>query len=109
MQVRFRRAQRVVSFDMRVPVAQLTTMSDKKRKLLLLLLLKKKQRLARRRTYGRRFWVHPINRTREINGLYSHLFNELRNDEARFQKYFSMTPSNYDFLLSLIRPLITKT
>ena len=41
--------------------------------------------------------------------MYSHLVRDLRNDEERFQKYFRMTPASFDYLLSLIQPLITKT
>ena len=68
------------------------------RKLLLLLLLRRqKSRRLRRK------WVRKINIERLIKGEYHSLIAEMRMfDTESFFKYFRMTPSRFDHLLSLI-------
>ena len=81
------------------------------RKRLLLLkkkaLLLKKKRLASVKRH-RKYWIHPINRSRQDHSVYYRLVTELRGDEARFKKYFRMTPTNFDHLLSLVKPYLVK-
>ena len=64
--------------------------------------------ILRQRRRGQRFWVHPINTRRDELGKYHHLVQELRVHNDHFQVYFRMTPSQFDFLLSCIGPLIVK-
>lgn len=53
-------------------------------------------------------WVHDINLEREDKGEFSTLFHNLREDERRFYKYFRMTISSFDELLTIIKAYITK-
>ena len=72
--------------------------------LLLLLFLHR-----RRQQQKKRIWVRRINHHREKKGEYNSLINEMRLfDHESFYKYFRMTPSRFDHLLSLIGPCITK-
>ena len=73
-----------------------------------LLLLKKKHQLTSSKAKKRRFWVHPINQKRDDFGIFAQLFQELRSDHVRFQKYFRMTLENFDYLLRMIGPVIAK-
>ena len=57
----------------------------------------------------RRSWIHDTLKTRQSLGEYHRLVQELRLDSARFKKYFRMSPSVFDELLSMIGPLISKT
>lgn len=57
----------------------------------------------------RRWWVRPINRSRDIRGFYLTLFRELKNtDHEEFYVYTRMSPRSFDYLLNLIRPMLLK-
>lgn len=53
-------------------------------------------------------WVHETVRKRRHRGEYHHLVQELRLDDSRFKVYFRMGLGQFDNLLSVIRPSITK-
>lgn len=66
-------------------------------------LVHRRGRLARRR-----WWVHPILRTRKQRGEFHVLVQELRLDTMLFEQYFRMPPAYFDELLSKVGPLITR-
>ena len=79
-------------------------MADQRANLLLLLLLKR--RLSRKR---KRMWVRKINQARLCKGEYHSLIREMRlRDHESYFKYFRMTPSRFDHLLSLVGPAIIR-
>lgn len=71
-------------------------------KLKLLYLIKK-----RRESKTRRWYVRPINLCRMVKSQFHELVLELRTrDVELFIKYFRMTPTTFDHLLSLVLPKI---
>ena len=77
------------------------------RRLLLLLYLRRRWR--RRLKYLKRFWVGLIFRRREQYGEYFKLVQEMKNeDHESYFAYFRMLPRHFNYLLSLVKPLITK-
>lgn len=85
---------------------------ERTKKLLLLLILIKKREILRRKrreTYFRRYWVHPLNRRRLQSGIYDNLIKEMRLYNARHTRYLRMNVASFDFILNLVRPLLTKT
>lgn len=56
----------------------------------------------KRRLRRHRFWIHPIDRNRDIHGDYNHLIAELRKDAQLFKKYFRLTVEQFDIVLSMI-------
>ena len=88
------------------------SVSNKRRRLLLmkkkLLLMKKKRQEQQTGAQHRRFWVHPINQLRDSKGVFGNLVTELRDHPDRHMKYLRMSPENFDAILHMIRPLITK-
>lgn len=71
-----------------------------------LYLLWKAQQRRRRRT--RRYWVNKTLRRRPSFGEYHHLFQELRLDDGRFQRYFRLSSSQFEELLSRVGAQITR-
>ncbi len=57
---------------------------------------------------SRRYWVHEINLNRERLGEFFVLFQDLREDEERFWRYFHMSINTFDYILEAIRLVITK-
>lgn len=55
-----------------------------------------------------RYWVHPLNQDRALQGAFYHLVAELRLDSQRHRNYFRMSAEQMDQLLSLIGPEITR-
>lgn len=56
----------------------------------------------------RSVWVHETLRKRRHRREYHHLIQELRLDDGRFMAYFKMSRGQFDNLLSIVRPSITK-
>ncbi|MED6237384.1 hypothetical protein ATANTOWER_023882 [Ataeniobius toweri] len=50
----------------------------------------------------RRPWVHQILQGREQFGDYHHLLQELRLDDGRFQRYFRLSRTQFEDLLSRV-------
>jgi len=63
-------------------------------------------RLRQIRRKKRRFWVHPVAANREQQGDYGNLILELRTDQVLFHRYFRMSVSQFDEILSIIGPSI---
>lgn len=71
------------------------------RNALLCMYLKKRNR--------RRWWVRHINRKRTQQGVYNNLFRELYfTDEEQFFEYTRMNIRQFDYLFSLVGPLLQK-
>jgi len=66
------------------------------------------QVLRKRKRVNRRWWVHPINSERLLNGAFYNLYNLLRADNAKFFNYFRMSQSTFDELFSKIKTKIMR-
>ncbi|XP_025163500.1 protein ALP1-like, partial [Harpegnathos saltator] len=80
-------------------------------KLVLLLYLRRKRRLKRQEQVIRRtarWWVHPMIEQRYLQGAYDNLVLELRRDTERFFNFHRMLPHQFDKLLTMIEPIISK-
>lgn len=66
--------------------------------------------LFKRRARGmrRRYWVHPMNQTRNDTGVFAGRIRQLRHFDDRYSSYFRMSPQTFDHLLSLIKSRITR-
>ncbi|KAL2089296.1 hypothetical protein ACEWY4_013984 [Coilia grayii] len=60
------------------------------------------------RQENRYIWVHNILKERKRHGEYHHLVQELRLNDGRFKAYFRMSRQDFDNLLSIVGPTITK-
>ena len=56
----------------------------------------------------RRFWVHPIVANRLLRGQFHILFEELKDDDAKFLNYFRMPQAAFDELVTTITPSIVR-
>ncbi|XP_028410737.1 protein ALP1-like [Dendronephthya gigantea] len=83
-------------------------MALSKTQLTLLLLLRSRRR--RREKYLKRFWVRPIFQKRTQLSEFFTLVKELREeDHEGYFNYFRMLPDQFDYLHSLVKPLIQKS
>lgn len=65
------------------------------------------QRIKRaRRWTNRRWYVHPINQARELQGDYNTLFQQLKQHDTAFFRYTRMDVQSFNVLLELIGPHI---
>ncbi|XP_062387121.1 uncharacterized protein LOC134100772 [Sardina pilchardus] len=55
-----------------------------------------------------RLWVHDINRGRQHYGAFHSLVQELRFDNARFAAYFRLDKCQFEALLRVVAPTISK-
>ncbi|XP_036149249.1 uncharacterized protein LOC118647808 [Monomorium pharaonis] len=65
---------------------------------------KKRKRIYKKK----RFWVHPIFRLRDKHGFYQAIYPTLSRYEPKFQNYMRMSLSQFEDLLALVAPYITK-
>ena len=49
-----------------------------------------------------RFWIHPVNSNRDLQGAYRHLTMELRSDPLLFRRYFRVSVEQFVELLSQV-------
>lgn len=56
----------------------------------------------------KKFWVHPIYQLRKGHGFYHAIFPTLCLEEIKFRNYFRMTAAQFEELLCLVAPIITK-
>ncbi|KAF0772889.1 protein ANTAGONIST OF LIKE HETEROCHROMATIN PROTEIN 1-like [Aphis craccivora] len=56
----------------------------------------------------RRHWVHPLNLKRPENGQFQVTFMTLRSYPEEFFKYYRMSITSFDELISLIGPKLSK-
>lgn len=62
------------------------------------------RRMRRRRQMRKRkYWVHPILKTRLSHSLYVTLYPKLREHEEKFFNYFRMSIKSFDDLLEIIK------
>lgn len=66
------------------------------------------RRRKRRQQRNRLVWIHPINLRRNEVGALCTLFEDLRNDEAKFFNYFRMSVSSFDELHGHIKDKIQR-
>lgn len=52
---------------------------------------------------SRRYWIHEINRKREVHGEFHHLFPDLLADDEKFFKYFRMSTAKFHELLNMLQ------
>ncbi|XP_067203044.1 uncharacterized protein [Linepithema humile] len=85
---------------------------SKKRRILLLALLYIRRKRNERNTINikkRRYWVHPILQLKQQQGDWYNLVHEMRlQDTETFFNYMRMTLNMFDYILSRIKPFITK-
>jgi len=74
---------------------------------LLLCLQKKQKRQQQVNQRTARWWVHIIEQ-RYLQGAYNNLVLELRHDAERFFNFHRMSPLQFDQLLVIVEPVITK-
>jgi len=55
----------------------------------------------------KRFWLHPLVSRRLLKGQFHKLYEDLCIHPKKFFRYFRMTSSSFDELLSMIRSKIT--
>lgn len=56
----------------------------------------------------RKYWVHPMNKDREVSGRFSKFYNDIRQFSPKFFEYYRISISSFDELLQLLRPDLTK-
>ena len=66
--------------------------------------------LYRRRKYKkyRSVWIHPILKTREKYGEFHRVVSELWLYGSQFKDYFRLTTTQFEHVLTLVGPLISK-
>ncbi|XP_071642980.1 uncharacterized protein [Temnothorax longispinosus] len=73
------------------------------------LIINEIMRLKKKRAYKKkRFWVHPFFQLRHIHGFYEALFPTLSLYGDKFQNYLRVTTIQFEELLCLVGPLISK-
>ena len=65
--------------------------------------------LLHRRQKYHRYWVHPINQSREQFGEFHMLYKDLRKYPDRFYTYYRMSTDQFDYILAQIEHLIYKS
>lgn len=68
-----------------------------------ILLRKKKKECS-----PKRFWVHPLYKLRIEHGFFEAVFPTLSSYADKFENYLRMSMSQFEELLCLVGPLITK-
>jgi len=56
----------------------------------------------------RRHWVHPLNLKRPENGQFQVTFMTLRSYPEEFMKYYRMSITSFDELVSINKSLLSK-
>ena len=70
-------------------------------------MMRKKRRSIHHRR-GRSKWMRDAVREREFLGEYHRLIQELRLDDGRFYRYFRMSTTQFDGILSYVGPRIKR-
>lgn len=86
---------------------KLAEQNEKRKQILAALLINEvcKQKRSYRR---KRFWIHPVFTKRRDHGFYHAIFPVIALEESRFRNYFRMTPTQFEDLLNIVAPFITK-
>lgn len=76
------------------------------------LLMKNDKKKKVRKRLSPRIWVREWLEKRQSQGAFANLMQELRTgddaDQREFYRLLKMTPENFDYLLDLVAPLISK-
>lgn len=72
------------------------------------LLIEEEQRQTANKVLKRSVWVEDWLEQRKINGCFWKLIEEFRSKPKLFRNFFRMSVEDFDFLLSLVSPYITK-
>ena len=64
--------------------------------------------LLYRRQKHHRYWVHPINQSRQQCGEFHTIYKDLRKDLDMFYTYYRMSTEQFDYILAQIEHLIYK-
>ncbi|XP_036143028.1 protein ALP1-like [Monomorium pharaonis] len=79
-----------------------------KRKALIALLINEVQKKKKRNYSKKRYWVEPIFQERKLHGFYHAIFPVITLEDSRFRNYFRMSVTQYEELLCIIAPSLTK-
>lgn len=79
-----------------------------KRKVLVALLINEVQKKKRRNYSKKRYWVEPVFQERKLHGFYHAIFPVITLEDSRFRNYFRMNVAQFEELLCMIAPSITK-
>ena len=79
-----------------------------RRRVLALALLEGEMELQEHQEKRRGIWVHETLQNRKEQGDYWGLVQELRFDDERFRMYFRVTREQFDELLTIVGPTISK-
>lgn len=63
---------------------------------------------CRRMRFTRSCNVHKINKSRNIHGEFHHLYKQLREHPEKFNSYFRMSISTFDYILDKIEHKLFK-
>lgn len=64
--------------------------------------------LRKKKYAKKRFWVHPIFKLRSEHGFFEAVFPTLSSYSDKFENYFRMSATEFEELLCLVSPFITK-
>lgn len=81
---------------------------NKRKKLLAALAIYELQKEKEKVYNEKRFWVHPIFQERHTHGFFHAIFPVISLHESQFRNYFRMTATQFEELLLLVAPQITK-
>lgn len=76
--------------------------------ILKLLFINELEKHKKRRYNTKRYWIHPIFQKRIENGFYHAIFPVISLERSRFRNYFRMNLIQFEELLNLVAPFITK-
>ncbi|KYM98502.1 Putative nuclease HARBI1 [Cyphomyrmex costatus] len=79
-----------------------------KEKILITLVINEIQKKTKRNYSKKRYWVEPIFQERRLHGFYHAIFPIITLQDSRFRNYFRMSVTQFEELLCMIAPFITK-
>lgn len=81
---------------------------NKRRKILAALAIYELNKKTEKVYSDKRFWIEPIFQERHSHGFYSAIFQVMSLHESRFRNYFRMTATQFEELLLMVAPQISK-
>lgn len=64
--------------------------------------------LFKRNYTKKRYWIHPLFKLRDVHGFIEAIFPTLLSFPEKFENYFRMNVEQFEELLGLVSPLISK-
>ena len=83
-------------------------LENKRKKILAILAIHELQKEMEKDYHEKRFCVEPIFKKRHTHGFYHSIFPVMSLNESQFRNYFCMTATQFEELLLLVTPQITK-